>query len=62
MKYTGNETIIGTLPNGDPIKYKITEFDDDCVYAVDIDTGKQYAWDRRTYEKKNHINFDDYME
>ena len=62
MKYTRNEIFIGTFPNGDTIKYKITEFDGDCVYAIDINTGKRYAWDRRTYEKNNNINFDDYME
>ena len=62
MRYTGNETIMGTLPNGMRIKYKITEVDNDCVYAVDIDTGERYAWSRRTYEKKNNINFDNYLE
>lgn len=59
MKYNRNETIIATLSNGEQIKYKITEVDNDSVYAVDIDTGKQYAWDRKAYEKKNNISFDD---
>ena len=40
MKYARNEIFIGTFPNGDTIKYKITEFDGDCVYAIDINTGK----------------------
>jgi hypothetical protein len=57
MKYNENETIIGTLPNGEQIKYKITEVDNDCVYAVDIDTGKQYAWNKHMYEIKNKIIF-----
>ena len=62
IKYKGNETFIGTLPKGDSIKYKIIGFDNDCVYIVDIDTGKRYACNRDIYEKKNNINFDNYME
>ena len=57
MIHTENEIIIGTLPDGERIKYRITEVDSDCVYAVDIDTGKRYAWDRRSYEKRNNILF-----
>ena len=41
---------------------KIIGFDNDCVYIVDIDTGKRDAWNRDIYEKKNHVNFDNYME
>ena len=47
-----SEIIHATL-NGQKIRYRITEIDDDSIYATDCDTGKKYAWDRHTYELKN---------
>jgi hypothetical protein len=46
--------IIHATLNGQKIRYRITEVDDDCIYATDCDTGKKYAWDRHTYELNNN--------
>ena len=62
IKYKGNEIITETLLYGETFKYKIIGFDDYFVSIVDIDTGRQYFCDRDVFEKKNNINFDDYMD